>query len=118
MNSSEAEETFWKMSKLIERILLFLDPFSSLHLLQTGLVEKQVLQDSLSSKAWNQLIRRCSFGVEGTAQRDDLKKVFQILKLMELKDSSAFLLPLLDLICDKCPSPNVDDPGKLWAEGR
>ena len=99
------------MPELVERIFLFLDPASSLHLLHTGLVEKQVLRDSLSSKAWNRLIRRCSFGVEGALQRADLKRVVQIVKRMELEDSSAFLRPLLELVCEKFPAPNYED---LW----
>ena len=107
----EAEQKFWRMPELVEKLLLLLHPLSSLRLLQTGIVEKQVLRESLSSKAWNHLIRQCSFGEEGALQRTDLKNVVQILKLVELEDSSAFLLPLLDLICEKFPPPNHNE---LW----
>ena len=96
---------------MVERVLLLLDPLSSLRLLKTGLVEKQVLRESLSSKAWKHLISRCSFGEAGALQSQDLKSLVHILKLTELEDVSGFLLPLLHLICKKFPPPNHDE---LW----
>ena len=106
---SESEKKLWGMPELVEQLLLLLDPLSALRLLQTGIVEKQVFKESLSSKVWKQLIIKCSGA--GTLQREDVKNLVQILKLMELEDSSAFLLPLLHLICEKCPPP---DHQELW----
>ena len=106
MSTGEAEQKFWRMPELVERLLFLLDPVSSMRLIQTGLVEKQVFRGSLSSKAWKHLISRYSIlGV----QTYDLKNLVQLLKLMELQDVGAFLLPLLHLICKKFPPPDHDE---------
>ena len=44
----KAEEMLWRMPELVERILVLLDPTSSLSLLRTSLVEKQVLLETRS----------------------------------------------------------------------
>ena len=99
-----AEDKFWNLPELIERLISLLDPLSALCLLQSHVIDKEILQKSLSYEAWNKLIRRNSNGGEGLRQAEDVKDFVKILKLMELEEPSTFLLPLLDLICESGPS--------------
>ena len=61
MDLGQAEKKFWKMRELVERLLLFLDLPSTLHLIQAGQIDKQILQESLSSKVWKKLIKQSTF---------------------------------------------------------
>ena len=99
-----AEDKFWNLPELIERLISLLDPLSALCLLQSHVIDREILQKSLSYEAWNKLIRRNSYGGEGLLQAEDVKDFVKILKLMELEEPSTFLLPLLDLICESGPS--------------
>ena len=58
---SEAEQVFWKMPELAERIVLLLDPLSILHLVQAGVLDKHVLEKSISSTVWDKLVRKGSW---------------------------------------------------------
>ena len=79
---SQAEQAFWKMPELAERIVLLLDPFSIFHLVQAGVLDKHVLEKSFSSTVWNKLIRKGSYGDDGLQKRD-VKNLVAILKEME-----------------------------------
>ena len=104
MEQPEAMHKFLNLPELIEKLILLLDPLSALCLLESDVIEKEILQKSLSCEAWNKLIRVSSYGGEGTLQAEDVKDLVKILKLMELKEPSTFLLPLLHLICESGPS--------------
>ena len=80
---SQAEQAFWKMPELAERIVLMLDPFSIFHLVQAGVLDKHVLEKSISSTVWNKLIRKGSYGLQDGLQKRDVKNLVAILKLME-----------------------------------
>ena len=86
---SKAGQVFWKLA---ERIILLLDPLSTLRLVQAGVLDKHILEKSISSTVWNKLIRKGSFG-GGALLRRDVKNLVPILKLM--KEPGALLLPLL-----------------------
>ena len=94
-------EKFLNLSELVERVLLLLDPSSALNLFQSGLVEKKVLKESLSSKVWKQLVLRCSFGEAWRIEMEDVRRMGQILKQLDLEDYTSYILPLLDTICQK-----------------
>ena len=98
---SVAEQAFWKIPELAERVLLLLDPLSLLHLVQAGVLDKHVLEKSISSPVWDKLIRGGSYE-EDAVQGMDVTNLVDILKL--LKEPGALLLPLLDAICEKFPS--------------
>lgn len=98
---SVAEQAFWKIPELAERVLLLLDPLSLLHLVQAGVLDKHVLEKSISSPVWNKLIRGGSYEEDGL-QGMDVTHLVDILKL--LKEPGALLLPLLEAICEKFPS--------------
>ena len=57
---SESERKFWNLPEMIERLISLLDPLSALSLLQSKLIDKKILQKSLSWEAWKKLIRRSS----------------------------------------------------------
>ena len=86
---SKAGQVFWKLA---ERIILLLDPLSTLRLVQALVLDKHILEKSISSTVWNKLIRKGSFG-GGALLRRDVKNLVPILKLM--KEPGALLLPLL-----------------------
>ena len=94
---------FLNVPELVERVLLLLDPSSTLSFFQTGLVKKEVLRESLSSKVWKQLVLRCSFGEAWRLEMEDVRRMGQILKLLDLEDytTTSYILPLLDAICQK-----------------
>ena len=109
MEQSKAMHKFLNLPELIEKLILLLDPLSALCLLESHVIEKEILQKSLSCEAWNKLIRVSSYGGEGTLQAEDVKDLVKILKLMELKEPSTFLLPLLHLICETESGPSQRD---------
>ena len=102
---SKAELVFWKMPELTERIVLLLDPLALLRLVQAGVLSRDVLKKSVSTQAWNKLIKRGSYGEDGL-QRMDVKILVEVLK--EIKEPGALLLPLLEAICEKFPSLKVE----------
>ena len=100
MEQSEAmlpEHKFLSIPELIETLISFLDPLSVLRLLQV--IDKDILQKSVSYEAWNKLIRRSSY--DGA---EDVRIFTEIVKILELDEPSTFLLPLLVLICESGPS--------------
>ena len=109
MEQPKAMHKFLNLPELIEKLILLLDPLSVLCLLESDVIEKEILQKSLSCEAWNKLIRVSSYGGEGTLQAEDVKDLVKILKLMELKEPSTFLLPLLHLICETESGPSQRD---------
>ena len=48
---SVSDEKFWRTPELLERLVSLLDPMSALRLIQSSVVDKEILQKSLSSKA-------------------------------------------------------------------
>ena len=106
-----SDEQFLGLPELQERLLLLLDPTSIWNLLQAGLLDSQVLKDSLSFKIWKKVLRQSSLGAEGEFQTGDLKSLVQILKKLAPVDLATFLLPLIHQICDKSPP---SDPQQLW----
>ena len=90
-----SDEQFWGLPELQERLLLLLDPPSIWNLLQAGLLDSQVLKDTLSFKIWKKMIRQSSLGVEGELQTGDLESLVQILKKLAPVDLPTFLLPLI-----------------------
>ena len=100
MEQSKAEHKFLNLPELIERLISSLDPLSALRLLESHVIDKDILQKSLSGKAWNKLIRSSSYGEEALLEVEDVK----ILKLMKVEEPNKFLLTVLDLICESGPS--------------
>ena len=108
-----AEVKFWNTPELAEKLLSLLDPASVVGLVQSKVLEKQILQKSLSLTAWNRLIRRCSSNgggphCEGLLEKEDVKDAVKILRLVNLEDPSMYLLPLLDVICQFLPGKSVE----------
>ena len=103
MGQCEASKKFWESPELLEKLLPFLDPETTLHLAKTHKMTRAILQKSY---IWKKLIRRsCPYGerelsYEQVQSRIDLVKgLVAILKL--LKDPKALLPDLLDLICER-----------------
>ena len=97
-------EKFWKTPELVEKLVSKLDPLSTLRLIQSGVMDKEILQKGLSLKAWSRIISRSSYGGEGLLQMEDVRDLVKVLRFLELKEPSIFLLPLLDLICKSRPA--------------
>ena len=96
----KAEQKIWNSPELMEKLLSMLDPLSILRLVKFRLVKKEILQKSLSCKAWQELIKHSSYGEEGLLKLEDAKDLVKVLKLIKLEEPSGYLLPLLDLICE------------------
>ena len=60
----DAAKKFWTLPELGETLISFLDPLSTLRLMQSNVMDKETLQKSLTFKAWNELIRRSSVQVD------------------------------------------------------
>ena len=56
----DAVVKFWGCADYIENLLTMLDPLSIKRLTQSGVVDKKILEKSLSSKIWAGLIKRSS----------------------------------------------------------
>ena len=106
MEPLDTRHKFLNIPELNERLISSLDPLSALRLLESRVIDKEILQKSLSSKAWNKLMRHCSYDGEGLLEAEDVKNLVKILKLVKLEEPSKFLLPLLDLICESGPRPS------------
>ena len=59
------EEKFLFCPELLANLLTMLDPLSIKRLTQSGVVDKKVLKNSLSSKIWAGLIKRSSYAAAG-----------------------------------------------------
>ena len=101
---SEVEKIFWETLELVEKLLPFLDPESTLTLVMCN---KKILLEG--SFIWNQFIRRaCPFsderdGLPNISQKDidAVKCLVAFLKLM--KNPDAPRQDLLELICERFP---------------
>ena len=109
LEKSLAKEKLWKFPELVERLASMLDPRSVLYLIQSSVVDKDILQKSLSSKAWSRLIKHSSYD-EGKLQREDVRDMIRVLRFLEPEEPSAFLLPLLHEICKSRPSYQTLNP--------
>ena len=90
MDIRKPEEKFWKLSSLVERLLFYLDPSSTLHLAQAQVMDKDIFRESLSMKAWENLVKQSTFGGENRLreleeQRESVKTFVEILKLLQPK---------------------------------
>ena len=88
---------------LVESLLLPLDPSSTLQLAKSGVVEKGVLQRSLSLTVWSSLVENFS-SLDCEQFGQEVRSLAEILKFLKPKDLNTFILPLLDLICKKFPA--------------
>ena len=121
MDQPDAVLRFLKLPELIERLVSFLNPRSTLHLLQSRVMDKETLQKSLSLKAWTQLIRRTPRNEDGPwngpqdglLQGEGVRELVKILEMLRLEEPSSFLLPLLDLICESASVPKVPNASQM-----
>ena len=111
---------FWTIPELGEKLIAYLDPLSLLHLVQSDVMGKEVLQKSLTFKAWSELIRRSSvveyFGTKWEfllperfeEKKEDVKTLVKILHFMKAEELSPFVMTLLDLICESSSRGSVE----------
>ena len=120
---------FWNIPEVVEKLISLLDPASTWGLVQSGLLSKEILQKSLTSKAWHKIIKPISYDEYGVMEIEEVKYHVEILKMMELEEPSTLLLPLLHLVCNDydtrfdavrlnctcCPEPSqVPQPTCSW----
>ena len=137
MDIRQSMKIFWNAPELVERLFLFLDTSSVLHLAQAKMMNKQSFKESLSSKVWRNLIKQSPWdGVHvfelNEEEREGVRTLVKILKLKQPEDPSSFLLPLLDRICQRTSSlpwlagdevemeikcPCQEEPHKISMEG-
>ena len=98
----DAERKFWATPELLETLFSWLDLESTLNLARV--VDKESLQNGITSKVWNKLIRYNCPLVERDDSLPAVKALASILKLMnQPKD---LLLDLLDVTCEEHPAHN------------
>ena len=114
MSCKPASVKFWETPELIEKLLPNLDLKSTVCLARTHVMTQNILQRRC---IWNKLIRRsCLFIERGNPfglpngpkmphKIDMVKDLVTILKLMT--DPNAFLLDLLDFICERFTPEDV-----------
>ena len=85
MQQSEAEQKFFNLPELVEKLFLRLDPLSFLSLVQSRVINKEILQKSLTSKVWVKIIG----SGEVLLQKEEVKELVKILKLADLKEPRA-----------------------------
>ena len=76
MEQSQAEQKFFSMAEMVAELISFLPPKSALHLAQSGVLKKGILQKSLGSDSWNKVIRQ---GENGELKKEDVKCLVKIL---------------------------------------
>ena len=99
----DAAEKFWTIPELGERLVSLLDPLSTLRLIESNVMKKEILQNSLSFAAWTNLVRTSSNGEQGLLEEEDVRVLVKILRFMDLEEPSTFLIPLLHQICETRP---------------
>ena len=77
-----AAEKFWTIPELGERLVSLLDPLSALRLIESNVMDKEILQKSLSFAAWTNLIKGTSTGQQSLLE--DVRVLVKILHFMEL----------------------------------
>ena len=92
MDMRKPEEKFWKLSNLVERLFFYLDPSSTLQLAQAQVMDKEIFRESLSMKAWENLVKQSTFGREIRfreleEQRENVRTFVDILRLLQPKMS-------------------------------
>ena len=97
---------FWEIPELVEKLVALLDPLSTTCLAQSGVMETDIFQKSMSSKVWKNFIRQSSsVSVDrGVLLRGDVKRLVAVLNLMKVEDPTNFLVALLDLVSAQFPS--------------
>ena len=106
----EAEAKFWETPELVEKLCSTLDLESTLSL--AGVMNKEILKRSMTSKVWNALVRRSLDVLEYIPYDEDddddaldvAQKLASILKIMETP--RALLMDALHVICERLPSRN------------
>ena len=99
----DAVGKFWNNPELGEGLVSLLDPLSALRLIESNVMDKEILQKSLSFAAWSNLIRGTSNDEQGLMKEGDVRVLVKILHFMDLEEPSTFLMPLLDQICESRP---------------
>ena len=113
-----AAKKFWALPELGEGLVSFLDPLSTLQLAQSDMLDD--LETSLTSKVWNELIRRSSLAQPNPnpqSLQKDLNALVRILRFkvhdpdkdfVEREKLSPLMMPLLHQICEACPWTDVE----------
>jgi len=115
MDEGQAEEIFWNTPELVERLTMFLDPTSALCLAKAQVMKRKIFRESFSSEVYTSLATQSSFGRSwrcnelNDKQRDDVRTLVEILKLVRPKQLRRFLHHLLDEICRRFPSQDWDE---------
>ena len=78
----DAVEKFWTIPELGERLVSLLDPLSALRLIESNVMDKEILQKSLYFAAWSNLIKGTSTGQQSLLE--DVRVLVKILHFMEL----------------------------------
>ena len=109
MQQFEAEQKFFNLPELVETLFLWLDPLSFLSLVQSRVINKEILQKSLTSKVWVKIIG----SGEVLLQKEEVKELVKILKLAELKEPRA-IFSRLCVWADGSYNPALPKPMFGW----
>ena len=114
MSGHEAEEKFWKTPELVEGLLPFLDPPSTLQLAKVHPLTRGILQ---GTSDWSRFVRRsCPFPPpydQISFVEEMVEKLRPIIGIMQLIGGpESHLGALLDVICDRFPPNNWNQCGR------
>ena len=98
MDLEQPERKVWKVPELAERLLLFLDPSTTLHLAQAQVMNKDIFRQSLSFKVWMNLVK------QSEANRKDVRSLVAILKRIQPE------MFTVDPVGLTAPTPTQEDP--------
>ena len=89
----DAVGKFWNIPELGEGLVFLLGPLSTLRLIESNVMDKEILQKSLTFAAWTNLIRGSSSDQQGLMMEEgDVRVLVKILHFMELEEPSTFLM--------------------------
>ena len=89
----DAAKKFWRTPELGERLISMLDPLSTLHLIKSKMIDKDILQKIISVAVWSNFIRGTSNGEQELLEEEDVRVLVKILHCMKLEEPGPLLLP-------------------------
>ena len=112
MNHSKVQLKVFNNSVVMEELISMLDPESLLHLIHSEILSKEVLQKSLTVRAWKDIIKhiKLDWSCDKAEETEGVENLTEVLELVKLPEPSKHLIVLLHRVCE------VFTPRGHWGE--